>query len=404
MDKIKVNLFGYFSMSLGERRVTEDTLKSKKLMNLLSYLIVFRDQMLTQQKLIEHILDEDTKNPENTLRNLMYRLRNELKSLGEYKFICTSHGAYQWNPQIEIETDYGRFEKLTDELQHMAEHRESKTEHASLREKCEEVIGSFEQNVTPKLENELWMLPRVVKYESIYLDTVKLLCEIYEEEKSWLDLEHLCHNALEKDIYDEDLHCWLIRSLYRQKRPEQAMNHYTMAKKIFYEHLGVRETQKLQAVYREMLSDRDDLEETIEHLVRDMRETENLRGSYFCDYQVFRLLYQVEVRRNRRLGISEYMLLLTVRRSNDLRKNSMTDSNLLEAVEELESVVMKSLRTGDVATRSSATQILILLPGCTFENCNIVIERIRKAFKGHIAKRQIELTYELEEITDDREA
>ncbi|MDO5134989.1 MAG: BTAD domain-containing putative transcriptional regulator [Eubacteriales bacterium] len=392
MDKMKMQLFGRFVLSDGNVIISEDTLRSGRLTNLLAYLIVHRSQVLTQQKLIELLPDSGGKNPENTLRNLMYRLRNELKVLGDRKFVCTLPGSYQWNPEVQVETDLEEYERNAERL------LQEDLEEEQKKELCERIISGYRGNISAKVAGELWAIPRVTRYQMVYLRTVKQLCEIYSRRGWWEEQEQLCMQALSVDAYDEELHCLHIRSLYRQKKIDQAMRSYEKTKRMFYENLGVSNQEKLQGVFREMLSDNGNTMTDIRGLMMDMREQERPNGSFFCDYQIFREVYRIEARRVERLGMAEYVVLLTLRRTSELWKNSLSDSGLLKEMKRLEAIVYEALRTGDVATRFSPTQVLILLPGCSYENSLMVVERIQRSFKKQIGKRQIELVYELEEI------
>ena len=72
---------------------------------------------------------------------------------------------------------------------------------------------------------------------------------------------------------------------------------------------------------------------------------------------------------------------------------------MIEGMNVLEEVVRDSLRIGDVATRCSPTQIIVLLPTCTYEAGNKVARRIEKKFKGKSPHRGLELLYELAECS-----
>ena len=49
-------------------------------------------------------------------------------------------------------------------------------------------------------------------------------------------------------------------------------------------------------------------------------------------------------------------------------------------MELLRDVLIGSLRRGDVVSRYSSSQYIAMLPTVTFENSDIIVKRIRKAF------------------------
>ena len=112
---LKATIFGTFSLSDGPAVIREGDIRATKLVQLLVYLISNRDRAATGKRLSELFWSGNSRNPENALKNLIYRLRSTLKVLGPEEYICTRPGGYQWNPEIPVETDYEQFERLEEE-------------------------------------------------------------------------------------------------------------------------------------------------------------------------------------------------------------------------------------------------------------------------------------------------
>lgn len=394
MKKVKLQLFGQFVLT-GEKGVLDDeTLHSTQLTKLLVYLLVYREQPVSLRRLSELLLGGDTMNPENAVRNLMYRLRNELKKLGDAKYISTISGAYQWNQEIAVESDYEILEKLSSKLYLRDLDRSPKEQR---RELYRQIIDAYSGNVTERVADEVWMLPKVMHYQKTYLKAVKRLCEIYNEEENWETLEELCIHALGIDPSDEELHCWMIRSMYRQKKIDQAIRSYDNARRMLYELQGITDLKLLEAVFQEILVENDYPRRELCDLMKDLQEEERPTGTFFCDYQIFRMMYRVEARRADRRGLDEYVMLLSLRLTNGsiMRDSKTGNSEVMDEMKRLEEVVANQLRTGDVATRLGAVQILIMLPGCSKENCQVVVDRIKKNFCKYMKTGEIDLTYEM---------
>ena len=240
--KLKMQLFGSFCFDDGNAILNEETLHSDKLTRLLAYLIIYRSRISSHQELIEIFCENSSKNPQGALKNLMYRLRMALKVFGEEEFICTSLGAYRWNPDIEVETDYEHFEKLASRVRSEKNDRKKK-------ELCKEAIASYRGNISEKIGSESWILSKVVWYRSLYLDMVKELGRIYDEEEAWSDLEALCNEALSVDSLDEDLHYWIIRSLWGQKKNDLATLHYENVSRMLYDSILEKTGENNQKIY-----------------------------------------------------------------------------------------------------------------------------------------------------------
>lgn len=391
--KLKMQLFGSFCFDDGNAILNEETLHSDKLTRLLAYLIIYRSRIISHQELIEIFCENSSKNPQGALKNLMYRLRMALKVFGEEEFICTSLGTYRWNPDIEVETDYEHFEKLASRVRSEKNDRKKK-------ELCKEAIASYRGNISEKIGSESWILSKVVWYRSLYLDMVKELGRIYDEEEAWSDLEALCNEALSVDSLDEDLHYWIIRSLWGQKKNDLATLHYENVSRMLYDSLGIRTTEKLQSIFKEIIENTDGDVPEISTLIAELEEPEKPKGAFFCDYQNFRQIYRVESRRINRLGVAEYILLMTLRRNGGIKRKPGSDSGLMDGMLILGNTLRELLRAGDVAARYNLTQYIILLPTCNYEAAVMVAERIKNAFQKYIGKKHLELIYELEELMD----
>lgn len=385
-----MKLFGTFVLSNNEVTLGEEELRSNKLIKLLIYFLMNRSSMLTHQKLIEVFWNENSKNPEAALKNQMYLIRNALKVFGEENFICTSMGVYYWNPEIEVETDYEEFEKMVSAVKRDAMSVQEKTE------LCRRIITCYNGNVTEKIANESWILPKTIWYQSAYTDTIKILCELLAEQNEWKEIEEICNQVLHTDPLDEDIHCWLMRSFHSQKKYDLVLDHYEKTNKQFYESMGIWHPKKLRETFREILSEDGKTVKNMDDIMVEIQEESMPNGVFFCDYQIFRQIYQMEVRRIERIGLAEHVVLFTLR----LRGQGTTvDKMLKDGMELLEQAIRTSLRSGDVASRYSQTQFVVLLPTCTYESAIKVVERIKKKFRKTAGKGSLEIYYELSELS-----
>lgn len=395
MEMVKFNLFGAFSISRGDVLLTEKDFHSKKLIQLLTYFLINRADAIPQQKLIDDICDPNTKGPADTLKNLIYRLRTVLKPLGDEEFIKTIPGAYQWNPEIEVDADYERFEKLIEKIELTRPGRD-------LKEMCQEGLDYFKEDFTNKLTGQSWMANRLRSYEETRVELVKLLCRAEELEENWTGLERVCENALTFEGLDEDIHCWMIRSFCGQKRYEDAIRHYEVAKRTIYESTGEKYPEKLMKVYQDVICDVGRFIRNIGTVLVEAAEAEQPKGAYNCDYDTFRQIYQVEARKSSRLnrpeGVTEHIMLLSIVQLHNFDEQEATTEELEEVMEILNRTVQSSLRVGDVFSKCSSTQFIILLGACTLPNADMVAHRIQKNFKRNLQRRPFQLVYDLDSM------
>lgn len=388
---IKVQLFGKFALMNGEKVLDEEALHSKKLIRMLTYIIVNRDSILPHRKLIEVFWEDETRHPEGALKNLMYRLRTLMKELGDETYICTLPGAYRWNPEIRVETDYERFEELAAKVR-AAQARDEETGRL-----CEEALACYQGNVSARIADEPWIVSRTIWYQSLYMDIAKTLCAVYRKEEKWDLLERTCNQALSVDAYDEDVHCWMLESLRGQKKYKLATTHYERTAKLFYNNMGIRLSGRILEIYQSLMRESGGATSSIAALIRETRESRSPEGAYLCEYSVFRQIYRVEARRITRLGIAEYILMLTVQAKNSVFTNGNPEID--KAMDALERVICRYLRAGDVVSRYGPAQFIAMLPTCSYESGTGVAERICRNFKKYAEKFHCEIVYELAELS-----
>lgn len=392
MERLQLQILGSFRLSNGAVTLGEENFRSRKSTRLLAYIIMNRDTILTQRKLIDTFWGDESRGPENALKNLIYRLRNSLKLMGEEEYICTLPGAYRWNPEIIVETDYEHFEDLERRL---GEVRGDTEEEKKL---CNEILNCYNGNVSDRLINEAWIIPKVMQYRSLYIDTVKKLCRIYEKEEEWNKIETICVHALAEDSLDEDIHCCLMRSLSRQSKYDLALDHYKKANLLFYENLGVWNMEKLNTVFQEITKPVSRVS-SLSDFLKSIQVREPSDGVFFCDCQIFSQIYQMEARRTARTGMAGHLMLLTIRRTERIKRDQSVVKKLEESATALEHVIHEVLQCGDVAAKFSPSQFALLLPVCSYDECVKTANRIQEKFWGNQKMRRVELICEIAKLS-----
>lgn len=403
MDSIlTVDLLGKFQIISEAGVLNEDTIRSDMLTKLLVYLITHREHPIAIQELSEALWDDDeTDNPAGALKNLMYRLRTLLKKeFGEQPYILTSRGSYSWNNDLPILVDAEHFEKLCEQ----AKKAGTAEERISLYESALEI---YQGDFIPQIMDRHWAVTMSAFYHSLYLTSVKNLSQAYLQTEDFEKMEQVGVQALQYDSVDEQLYCNLILALTRQNKLTLAMEYYETAEKTLYSALGVRNSTRLKEVHEELLKmQKGKKAEELEDIHEDIVEEKEPEGAYMCGYPVFREIYRLEARKITRLGVAEYIILLTVtvRDAEKAGINEQTQDFLVsQAMNQLENVLVESLRIGDVASRYSDSQFVVLLPACTYECGLLVINRLLNRFSTVCSKR-IRVQADLQEVTMSKES
>lgn len=96
-----------------------------------------------------------------------------------------------------------------------------------------------------------------------------------------------------------------------------------------------------------------------------------------------------------REGRSVYLCLITI---SDGNGNIPSLNKLDAAMKRLLDAINQSLRRGDVVSQYSGAQFVILLPSITYEDANMVLERIVKQYYHNNRRSVLHLKYKLEQI------
>lgn len=362
VKRVAVTMLGGFRIRVDGNVLTDEINRSQKLWNVLCYLIAHRERTVPQSEFIELFWpEENSANPTNALKTLLYRVRSLLEPLfGEgLEPILSQRGAYAWNPAIACEMDVDRFELLCRRAQDTALPAQKRM--ALYEEAAEMYRGDY----LPKLANQMWVVPISAHYHALYLEAVKEYADLLEHAEKFETMAELCTRASQLDPLDESLHTLIVRALLRQGKDSAALSHYEKATDLLYRNLGVRPSEELRALYREIMDVEERLETNLEVIQANLREAAQRPGAFVCEYGFFKEAYRLEARRSARSGACVHIALVTV----SLPDGGVPPLGVLNTtMDQLLEVLVHNLRRGDVVSKYSGAQYVVMLPAANFED------------------------------------
>ena len=154
----------------------------------------------------------------------------------------------------------------------------------------------------------------------------------------------------------------------------------------------MRPSQELRALYTEIMAVEKGLETDLEVIQGDLREAAARPGAFVCEYGFFKEAYRLEARRAARSGQSVHVGLITV----SLPDGGVPALNVLGAtMDQLLQVMVGNLRRGDVVSKYSGAQFVVMLPAANFDDSTMVMERIVSAFYRQHRRNFLKLSYRL---------
>ncbi|MCR5719685.1 MAG: winged helix-turn-helix domain-containing protein [Lachnospiraceae bacterium] len=395
--------------TLGKFCVTSDdcegvlddaSLRSDMLKKLFVYLLCNRGHIISVQELSEALWDDnETDNPAGALKNLMYRLRTALKkTFGEREYIVTSPGAYSLSKDLEISLDVDEFVNLIK----LASERKDKDEKIAA---LENAIALYEADFMEDCTSRYWVLTASSHYSSLFMGAVRDLTSLYLEEEAYDEAERIINKGLSVDKVNDELWAYLIKAQIGCGKLESARKNLQSAKDILYSALGIRNSEAISEVEEMLLKLGAGTEYADADSIRyEMTEQDAPEGVFICGYPVFKEIYRLESRKLARLGMAEYVMYLTVEVSDGYSApNEKIESFFIkQGMERLEECLRSMLRIGDVASRYSDCQYIVLLPACTYENVQGVAARIIDRFSSDDKNNKLVIRCDYNEVCEAR--
>ncbi|MDL2289688.1 hypothetical protein LJB83_02875, partial [Clostridia bacterium OttesenSCG-928-F22] len=134
---------------------------------------------------------------------------------------------------------------------------------------------------------------------------------------------------------------------------------------------------------------------SIRNLEDRLREEDANAGSFYCNYDVFKNIYQINARSVRRARSVRFLVLLTL--ETDVH-NPEIQGKIKTDMEILKKVIFEQLRRNDVFTQFSATQYSLILTAQNRDNCVTAITRLVNRFKQKSKDSPFELQWDMKQV------
>ncbi len=367
---LKIQTLGKLSFSYGERQLVS-TSRSKLIWNILAYLLCHRDEFVSTEELISIAWNQEKNdNPAGAMRTAIHRARSLLKDLDpNADFLISKNGGYMWNPEIEMDVDIDRLDKLATAVNADPEDISS----------CLAALELYQGKFLPIQASEMWVMPIQTYYHNVYEWLLAQALPRLEKDGRTGDGIRICRQALAIDPYAEKTYQHLMRFLLTEGDRQEVVRIYEEMSKLLLSTFGILPDQESRSLYRQALeSVKNTSVITPEDARNDLCEQGAITGALVCDYDFFRIMYQAQARTIVRSGQVIHTVLLTLK---SRQKREVSEKSLSLAMDNLQRHMCRALRKGDVITRCSSSQFLVMLPSANYENSCKVCQRFIASFE-----------------------
>ena len=375
---ISIASFGGFSVSAYDEGGAVESISdtkghSKKLWTLIEYLIFSGKDFVLSSELTELLWPEGASvaDPLASLRLLVHRARGELSKLGTFKgseLILCRNEAYSWNRRITTVVDAERFASLC-----LSAAEGDKEARISTILKAAEI---YKGHFIPKASQYHWAMALDAYYHSQYISICSQGVSLLKEDGRYADIIELCTAAVSIDPYCESLHIALIEALVASGSRTAALDHYKSISERLLNEFGISPSDALLATYKTISNSINAPEMDISEIRKSMTESRPV-GAFHCEYELFKHIYWLKSREYIRSGQAVQLALVTILPKDDAQPSPRS---IKTAFEKLKLLIRDMLRQGDLFTRYSVNQYLVLLQSTSYENGQIVLDRLQSAF------------------------
>lgn len=388
-----IRTLGCFDIIRNKKSLVESLPGSKKIWELYKFMLTHRKQAFTSDSLMDQLwITEEYADPRSTLRKQMHRLRvalDEQHLPEEERTIQFVNGYYRWNDSIGISLDVEDFIAMVqrgDELL-LRDQETAKTVFCMALEK-------YQGEYLPECTDQHWVNPIRNQLKALYAKAVFSLTDMLKEAGDYHEIIRISHRAAQLDIYEERFHHIMLDALLNMGDTRHALQHYEYITRFYYNKIGVKPSAEMRLLYKRMLKSRTS--DTCDCLTEALNADSAVENAYYCDFDVFKSIYELERRRGLRQGTGFSIGVISLDESNVISQSGMQLQ-----LNHLKAHLMSGLRQGDTLSRWKENQFVVLLPGVCGLMAEMILNRIVSTSGIHTLLKIEQVLHVINENHDD---
>lgn len=376
--KICISMFGGLSVTIGEKVLIESTSRPSKLWETFVILAMTRKSPISNDELMEYLWagDEST-NPPNALKNAIYCLRRDaFEDMGDgVSVILFSNGRYCLNPEINFTVDVEEFERLYAASSECIDKSVAQINYYRM-------INMYNTGFVPSLTYSSYVAPWNAHLKEIYVGVCNKLCTILLEKGNADAATDVCISAFSIESLNQELYTNLLRAFEIKKQYSAIINAYHQISHYFSLELQVDLCDDIKRIYNNACANAQlnlgDIEIINSELSQQLHQTSPVKKAYYCGYDVLKHMCAVKahdaVRANKQIGL----ILLSLVNDDESQIEPCVLANLME---QLKTVILGSLRKGDLFSKYTKSQYVLVLVSDSLEKlCNTISDRVYTKF------------------------
>lgn len=391
----------YYVKTFGGLEITNDNvtvniveLFGKQLVNLLQVLLFHSEKPVQKDELID-ILWPESKNPSSALKFSIFRLRSELNEIDFFKdkeVIVTTRKGYILNPNLDWNIDFVELEKAYNQINEGAELLDEKEFKIARK-----IFRLYQGRFYASPSQLHWILQKQEVFRQMYVKTMmRTSCYLYTQ-KRYDEMMLMNYQAVLIEPFNEGLHYYYMKGLVATRNYREALKYYDELNDIFLSELGTGLSKRFKQLYDIIIADHAKEEnKDMETIIRELSNRDQQNQGFFCSYEIFKYFYELLLKMSVRNEQNYYLIML------QFSDGTLDYEKVGVDFDRVKRLVSSCLRSNDLFTRTSETQLLLLVDCQTEENAHLIIQRISNKFYSIFRKKNYRMNYSVHKAELDR--
>lgn len=391
----------YYVKTFGGLEITNDNvtvniveLFGKQLVNLLQVLLFHSEKPVQKDELID-ILWPESKNPSSALKFSIFRLRSELNEIDFFKdkeVIVTTRKGYILNPNLDWNIDFVELQKAYNQINEGAELLDEKEFKIARK-----IFRLYQGRFYASPSQLHWILQKQEVFRQMYVKTMmRTSCYLYTQ-KRYDEMMLMNYQAVLIEPFNADLHYYYMKGLVATRNYREALKYYDELNDIFLSELGTGLSKRFKQLYDIIIADHAKEEnKDMETIIRELSNRDQQNQGFFCSYEIFKYFYELLLKMSVRNEQNYYLIML------QFSDGTLDYEKVGVDFDRVKRLVSSCLRSNDLFTRTSETQLLLLVDCQTEENAHLIIQRISNKFYSIFRKKNYRMNYSVHKAELDR--
>lgn len=386
---LKVKLLGGLKITNGKVEFPYEKKRSAQVDLLIVFLIINRNKSITNLQLIDYLWPNgNSDKPEGALRNLVYRARKEMKQFFEDSDCIKSKGRrYFWNLDVGCKVDYEDLLKLCNKV-------EKENDPHQKYEICLDLIAKYHGEILPELNYNDWVMDINNTLSRNCMEAILNTLLVLANHNQYEEILQICNHQNCLRLMDMRLYEIQLYAYYKTNKIDIGLSFYRKVVDYYYSKYGIGVSHRLKEIYEMLLDTSSSTQIGVEELEKSLACDNNEENTFYCDFDVFKNIYQINIRSARRSMKARILALLTIIDTS----NSLDEKSMNYEADILRDVISNSLRKNDVFSKFNMTQYSLILASPDLEGAQIAVNRITSRYNEKKKHDQIILVSDLKKI------